>query len=110
MRRKILAHRSPMPRAGRDGQNNERDGDTLMHTKVLFDTFVQWIRPCASGLITTVSLSADEDSKGQARGRVAASDLPMPSRLIRQSVRIVDRRFEIEFLDPVVQGYSFSSG
>ena len=26
----------------------------FMHTKVLIDTFVQWIRLCASGLITTV--------------------------------------------------------
>lgn len=41
-------------------ENEEHAGRALMHTKVLIDTFVQWIRPCTSGLITTINSSPDE--------------------------------------------------
>jgi thiol-disulfide isomerase/thioredoxin len=47
------------------------------------------------------------DTDGQGNGRVTE---PRLHQLIRQSGPIADRLFEIEFLDPGVQGYSFTFG
>jgi hypothetical protein len=44
--------------------NAEHDGNAPVHTKVSVDTFVQWIRPCVSGLITNSKVESGKSSKG----------------------------------------------
>jgi hypothetical protein len=41
---------------------NEQDGNTRTHTKVLIDTLVQWIHLSASGLMVEVSASSTQIS------------------------------------------------
>jgi hypothetical protein len=47
------------------------------------------------------------DIDGQGNGKVTE---PRLYQLIRQPGAIADRQFEIEFLDPGAQGYSFTFG